>query len=154
MTLLICLLTCLVCFSIILTVLSLGDFGTFRDAVTILNGKEILNKKTVIGYLLTHYNVLDMSFIFIISPILIFVLLYYSLTETYIKYKDIKIVDNLGYNGRTIYGYKGRVYVCTGSGDFGEDPDEVIKRIRKKYAVESNMKKQYIEAVKYVTGTK
>jgi len=63
----------------------------------------------------------------------------------------IKVSRHLGYKERTIYGYKGKVWICNGSGIHGEYPAEVIKRIKKYYAG-SPLKNDYINAVKYVTS--
>lgn len=66
---------------------------------------------------------------------------------TAIDGKYVKCRTGLGVYKRTIYGYKGRIYICHNSGVYGEKPKYVIDRIKKRYFENTILHNEYIKAV-------
>lgn len=138
-----------ICFSLIIPIVRHID----TDITYVYTNSQSF-KKFLINY--TIYNIEDLviycTFIFIISPVALFsigILLLINRKKLVYSWK-IKAKHDLGFSNRTILGYKGKVVICNSSGQLGEDPKEVIKRIKKKYG-NSVFAEQYINAVKEVT---
>lgn len=133
---------------ILILIIQKNIAASLREAAYKLNEQKsyffIIKEDLVSNIIILFLSVFLLSYI-----IIDIILLWYS--GNIVIVKKVKYIHNLGYTRRTIYGYKGKVWVCNRSSPDGEYPGEVIKRIKEAYRG-NDFKNDYINAVKYVTS--